>query len=145
VIGVAVHNAHGISRVQTAAIRPIVQRVLQAEGYRTARISVVMTDDRLSRRINRTFLGHDRPTDVISFPLEEVDVLEGELYVNLDKAARQARTYRVSRANEVARLVIHGVLHLVGYDDTTASAARRMKRREEYYVGLWAGKETVQR
>ncbi len=74
----------------------------------------------------------------MSFPLEERGPVEGEIYVNLDKAARQARTYRVSLANETARLVIHGTLHLLGYDDLRAGPAKRMKQREDLYVGLLA-------
>ncbi|MGA9118883.1 MAG: rRNA maturation RNase YbeY [Bacteroidota bacterium] len=144
-IEVAVHNAHGDRRVESGRIRSLVHRVVKREGYSNARVSVVFTDDRLSRRINRKFFGHDRPTDVMSFPLEDDGTIEGELYVNLDKAARQAGTYHVSRLNEIARLVIHGVLHLLGYDDTTRRAARRMKETEDYYVGLLAGKELVQR
>jgi rRNA maturation RNase YbeY len=64
------------------------------------------------------------------------------VYVNLDRAVRQARAYRVTPANEVARLVIHGVLHLLGYDDRGAAAARRMKQREDRYVDLLAGEDT---
>jgi len=77
----------------------------------------------------------------MSFPLEEGGTVEGEIYVNLDKAVRQARTYGVSPGNETARLVIHGTLHLLGYDDVARGAATVMKKRQEYYVGLLAGKD----
>jgi rRNA maturation RNase YbeY len=83
------------------------------------------------------FLGHDEPTDVISFPLEEEVRLEGEVYVNLDRAKEQAKHFGVSFRNEVARLVIHGILHLVGYDDTTTEQARIMKSEEDRQLGFW--------
>jgi probable rRNA maturation factor len=102
----------------------------------------VFVDDRMSRRLNRRFLGHDRPTDVIAFPLGEESNLEGEIYVNLEKARRQARTYHVSSANETARLIIHGTLHLLGYDDRTRGKARRMKAREDFLVSHLAGTQT---
>ncbi len=141
-IDVQVSNVHPERRVRAAAVRRLVQGVMRRERRQKASISVVFTGDLLSRRINRRFLSHDRPTDVLSFPLGEGKNIEGEIYVNLEKAARQARTYRVTAANEVARLIIHGVLHLLGYDDRTASPARRMKEREDRYVGTLAGEDT---
>lgn len=140
-IRVSVHHAHATRRVDARWITRIVRGVLRGERHRDGIVSVVLTDDRLSRRINRKFFARDRPTDVMSFPLEEGGAVEGEVYVNLDKAARQARTYRVAPANETARLVIHGTLHLLGYDDVAGTAARVMKIREDYYVGRLAGKD----
>jgi rRNA maturation RNase YbeY len=91
----------------------------------------------LIRSLNRRFLRHDSSTDVLAFPLGDQDVLEGEIYVNLDRARNQAARYRVSFAEELARLIIHGTLHLAGYDDSGTSAARRMKRIEDQYVNHW--------
>ncbi len=141
-IDVQVSNVHPERRVRAAAVRRLVQGVMRKEGRQKGSISVVFTGDLLSRRINRRFLSHDRPTDVLSFPLGEGKNIEGEIYVNLEKAARQARTYRVTAANEVARLIIHGVLHLLGYDDRGSRPARRMKEREDRYVGMLAGEDT---
>ena len=76
-------------------------------------------------------------TDVISFPLEEGSNLEGEVYVNLDRARQQAKEFQVTVPAEVARLVIHGTLHLVGYDDTTLRKAAVMKKREDAHVRHW--------
>ena len=140
-IAVTVHNAHRTRRVERGRVEGMVRDLLRREKMRSASVSVVFTDDRLSRRINRKFFRHDRPTDVMSFPLEERGPIEGEVYVNLDQAARQARTYRVTLANETARLVIHGTLHLLGYDDLRGRAAKRMKEREDLYVGLLAEKD----
>jgi probable rRNA maturation factor len=83
------------------------------------------------------YLNHDFVTDVLSFPLESGRLLEGEIYVNLDRARAQAGEYGVSQANEIARLVIHGTLHLVGFDDTTAQKAKVMKVQEDRHVHYW--------
>jgi probable rRNA maturation factor len=99
-------------------------------------VSVVFVGNRASAAMNRKFLGHAGGTDVISFPLGEGRRIEGEIYVNLDRAKAQAREYGVPFGEEVARLVVHGTLHLFGYDDRTAPKARRMKAREDRYVGL---------
>jgi rRNA maturation RNase YbeY len=81
--------------------------------------------------MNRRFLGHDYTTDVICFRLGTPGRLEGEVYVNLDRAHVQAGEYGVTHGHEAARLVIHGTLHLAGYDDRTPAKARRMRRRED--------------
>src|SRR5512141_2562331 len=127
-------NAHPEFRVRRATAAGYVRGVVRSERRSRCAITVVFVDDRTSRRLNRRFLAHDRPTDVIAFPLEEEPNLECEIYVNLDKARRQARTYHVTAANETARLVIHGTLHLLGYDDRTPAKALRMKAREDLLV-----------
>ncbi|MBM2844743.1 MAG: rRNA maturation factor [Bacteroidetes bacterium] len=134
---VAVFNNHGRYRVPGQKTRDYAIRVLRLAGIRKAEIRIVFVDSQYCRKINKKFLGHDEVTDVISFPLEAKPNLEGEVYVNIDSARRQARDFRVSIANEVARLVIHGVLHLVGYDDTTRGKAAVMKKREDAHVRYW--------
>lgn len=145
---VEIVNAHPRFRVHRALAVRCVRGVLRGARRPQGAITVVFVDDRTSRKLNRRFLAHDRPTDVIAFPLGEEPNLEGEIYVNLDKARRQARTYRVTAANETARLIIHGTLHLLGYDDRTRAKARRMKVREDMLVGRLAEtdkKETDER
>jgi len=134
-------NAHPRFRVRGALAIRYVRGVLRRARPSRGMITVVFVDDRTSRRLNRRYLAHDRPTDVIAFPLGEEPNLEGEIYVNLDKARRQARTYHVTTANEIARLIIHGTLHLLGYDDRTRLKARRMKAREDALVSLLAETE----
>jgi rRNA maturation RNase YbeY len=69
--------------------------------------------------------------------LEIRPALDGEVYVNLDRARKQARDYSVSFGNEVARLVIHGTLHLAGFDDSAPRTAARMKAEEDRQVQYW--------
>jgi len=86
------------------------------------------------RLLNARFLNHSFSTDVLAFPLGTDEKLNAEVYINLDKAKAQAREYRVSFANEVTRLLIHGTLHLMGYKDETRKAQTRMRRREDFYL-----------
>ena len=138
---VEIINAHSRLRVRRALAERWVRGVVRDARRSRGAITVVFVDDRMSRRLNRRFLAHDRPTDVMAFPLGEEPNLEGEIYVNLDKVRRQARTYHVTAANETARLVIHGTLHLLGFDDRTRAKARRMKTREDLLVSRLAGTE----
>jgi rRNA maturation RNase YbeY len=86
------------------------------------------------RQINKRFLNHDDVTDVIAFPLEDGMGMDGEIYVNLDRAKSQAQEYRVSQLEETRRLLIHGVLHLLGYDDGTKKDRERMRKKEDVYL-----------
>lgn len=134
VLAISVVNAHRTRKVRGLSVRKAVRAVLRGERVRRAEVTVVVVDARRSRRLNRQFLGHDYSTDVISFLLETRPRLEGEIYLNIDRARQQAREYGVSVANEIARLTVHGTLHLLGFDDATVLDAGRMLKRQEEYV-----------
>ena len=136
---VQIVNAHHRFRRDPRELRRYVRGVLRGERKRGWSVSVVLITGARSRALNAEFLGHRYATDVISFPLEGGMNPEGEIYVNLDRARRQAREFGVSMRNEVARLVVHGTLHLVGYDDRKRADARRMRKREDRYVAALAG------
>ncbi len=129
-------NDHPDRRVRHAEIRRTAAAVLRGEGAADAIVRVIFTGDSFMKRLNRTWLKHRSTTDVLSFPLESGrgKPLEGEIYVNLDQARRQARDYGVTDRIEIARLVIHGSLHLLGYDDATPALKREMAGREDEYL-----------
>jgi probable rRNA maturation factor len=120
-------------RIPRRWIRRAVVEVLEETRWRTVDISVAVVDDRSMRQLNRRFLGHDFATDVLSFPLAKIPrrgILEGEIVVSADTAARQARRWGVPFRNELLLYVVHGMLHLVGYRDHTEGGRRRMRRGE---------------
>ena len=133
---IGITNAHPRKRFPGAPIRLLVAKVLRGEGKRAGDISVVFTDHRRMRRLNWQYLHHRSTTDTIAFPLGETDRVEGEVFINLDQAARQANEYHVTAAAEIRRLVIHAVLHLCGYDDVTARKKAMMTKLEDRYLGL---------
>ena len=104
------------------------------EGKKSDNISIVLVDDDYLLRVNRKFLNHDYRTDVISFDLGEDEIIDGEIYVSVDRAGVQARRYKTSIEREVLRLIIHGILHLSGWDDTTRSQKLRMRKRENEFI-----------
>lgn len=110
-----------------------IRMVLRGEGIDEAVISCAIVGDTEIHSLNRRFLRHDYPTDIITFPLEE-SPLEAELVISADTARRQAREYRVPMQEECVRLAIHGVLHLCGFDDMTEKDRVAMKAREEFYL-----------
>ncbi|HDQ45185.1 MAG TPA: rRNA maturation RNase YbeY [bacterium] len=114
----------------------MVKAVLDAEARgETGILGLVFVDHVTSRRINREFMAHDEPTDVIAFRYDDgEDETWGEIYVNVERAREQSLEYGVSYENELARLIIHGLLHLFGYDDRDAGSRSVMREREDGLV-----------
>ena len=117
-------------------VRPLTRaagRALRSVGRGAGTVEVTLVDDEEIRRLNHTFRGVGRRTDVLAFPLEVADApagLVGQVVISIDTARRQARRLRVPLALELQLLVTHGVLHLVGYDDRDPLEATLMHRRE---------------
>ncbi|HEV2147511.1 MAG TPA: rRNA maturation RNase YbeY [Longimicrobiaceae bacterium] len=117
-----------------AAVERAVRATLRAEGHAAAEVSVAFLGDAEITELNREYLGHDRPTDVISFALHgEGEPVLGDVYVGLDQALRQAGELGVDAAEELLRLAVHGTLHVVGHDHPEGEerAGSEMFRRQE--------------
>ncbi len=117
-------------------LRAVVQAALVPEKRAAGEIAIVLTDDADLRMLNRQWRHLDRATDVLSFSYDE-DLptrgrqVNGDLVVSLDRMRAQAKRFRVSVGRELARLVIHGALHLAGLDHQHADERIRMRAREE--------------
>ncbi len=94
-----------------------------------AEVSIVLTDDAEIHALNRDYRGKDSPTNVLSFELGD-DVLLGDIYISLDTVKREATEQKKSVAEHVAHMVVHGVLHLLGYDHLTDKQAKQMEGKE---------------
>jgi len=113
------------------AIRHVVEIALAQEG-RDAELSIALVDDDEIVRLNRRFLGRDGATDVLAFAYEsDEQALSGEIVVNAEMAVRQAAGRPHSAADELLLYIVHGLLHLLGYDDHEAEDTRRMREREQ--------------
>lgn len=132
-ITVDVTVTSGLRTIPAAAIRAAVAHVCKRERVRNAEFSFVVVNDRMIRSINKRFLKHDFVTDIITFPLEEGTV-SAEIYIGAEEMRRQAKANGVSVRNEMTRLVVHGVLHALGYDDRSAAKKREMFTVQERYV-----------
>lgn len=117
-VSVDVHVAEGIGfEVQVDRVERAVETVLAREGVADAVLSYAFLDDDMIAELNRKHLGHEGPTDVISFPLSsEGQPLVGDVYVGAEQARRQADDLRVALEEELLRLVVHGTLHVLGYE-----------------------------
>ena len=111
-------------------VRRAVQSVLRDAGVQKARISVAVVDDETIARLNWQYLRHRGAADVLSFALGESDGLEGEVVVGAQTALRTAPQYGWPPHNELLLYVIHGMLHLVGHDDTSPVLRAEMQKHE---------------
>jgi probable rRNA maturation factor len=117
-------------------MRTVVRAVLEAEDVTDAEIGLAFVDNATIHQLNKRYLDHDEPTDVLSFPLSEPGAkkLAGELVIGAEVARAQAEARGHEVGAELALYVIHGLLHLCGYDDTSAAGAEEMRRRERFHL-----------
>lgn len=117
-------------------LRAVIRATLALEQRKLGEIAVVLTDDAALRELNKRWRGIDRATDVISFAYDELEddadtlPVTGDLVVSLDRLWAQAKRYRVTPGAELARLVVHGTLHLCGHDHHALGERRVMRRHE---------------
>ncbi len=109
-----------------------VQKTLEVEGAEGREVSLLVTDDKEIHELNRTWRQKDKPTDVLAFALDEAGESFGpigDVVVSVERARAQAKSRRVELDHELELLVVHGTLHLLGYDHEEAEEARLMRRR----------------
>jgi probable rRNA maturation factor len=112
----------------------IVGEIIAKEGRTSGDLSFVITNDERLKQINVEFLEHDYYTDVITFNYNEKNVVNGEIYISLDRVKENSLNYNVSLEAELLRVIMHGVLHLVGFDDTNDKKRSKMREMEEYWL-----------
>lgn len=120
-------------------IQAIAAKILEDYHIKDSEISIIFLTDTEIQKINSQYLNHNYATDVISFNFEEEN-LEGEIYISVDTARIQAQEYKVSLTNEVLRLSIHGIMHLLGYEDDSIDKKEKMHNLEEKYLEIIFGK-----
>ena len=117
-------------------MREIARAVLEGEDVADYEISLAFVDNPTIHRLNKQYLDHDEPTDVYLFPIAHANAkkLEGELVIGVEVAQEQATERGHDVQAELALYVIHGLLHLCGYDDKAPKAEKEMRERERHYL-----------
>ena len=115
-----------------------IRRTAKAEGHRTGDITVVFCSDTALLEINRRYLSHDYYTDIITFDYTDTEkkIISGDLMISIDTVRANAQTFGVPFENELARVIIHGVLHLLGYGDKTPEEEAHMHALEDKYLAI---------
>jgi len=127
------------SRIVKKNIVQIVELGCKTLNLQICDLSIAFVHDDRMTEVNEQYLQHEGTTDIITFDYteENSDIVEGELVICVDQAKRQARDYKVELANELARLVFHGLLHLAGYDDITDDLQKKMTEKENELLSIW--------
>jgi probable rRNA maturation factor len=135
-IGVSIASPQELVPLDYARLKECARAVLAREGVKESKISLAFVDDATIAGLNKRFLDHDGPTDVITFPLSGRGArkLEGEVVIGVEMARRAAEERGHDVQTELCLYVIHGVLHLCGYDDRSKRDAAEMRRKEREYL-----------
>jgi probable rRNA maturation factor len=129
------NNVQSQLPIDKKRLREAVRAILRDESVERAKISVAVVDDATIAELHGRYLGDMDPTDVLSFVLERTPkYLEGEIVVSAETAIRSAPQYKLTPGDELLLYVVHGALHLVGYDDSTAKKRAKMRKKERGYI-----------
>ena len=102
-------------------------------------INFIITKDKALQKINLKYLHTDAYTDIITFTLsEEEEVVSGDIYLSIERIAENSKKYGVTLEEEFRRILIHGILHLLGYDDTAANEKKKMTKLENKYLKIFS-------
>jgi probable rRNA maturation factor len=118
-------------------IKDWIKSVIASEGYVLQELNFILCSDEYLLRINLDYLNHDTYTDVITFDNSEVlKTIVGDIFISIERVQENAKQIKVSTANELCRVMIHGTLHLLGYKDKTKAEKSKMTEMEDHYLSL---------
>ena len=101
-------------------------------------INIIFTSDFFLTEMNKKYLNHDYYTDIITFPYNSEKTVSGDLFISVERVKENATSYKKPFQKEVMRVIFHGMLHLVGYNDKTEDEKKGMREKEEYYLSVLA-------
>jgi probable rRNA maturation factor len=147
---VEVINQHRSFKISGPFVKKIAGRILKSIGNEEGvELEIIFLDDASIIELNSRYKKEDSPTDVLSFMIDRAEFGEesslGEIFISLDAARRNSIEFGAAFEEEIVLYIIHGILHLFGYDDTTAAKKRRMSARQSGILKRLCGKETLSR
>ena len=114
------------------------QRVAQQEDKTIREINYIFCSDDFLRAINEQYLQHDYYTDIITFPYDDTEDIQGDLFISIDRVEDNSKTLQVPFLQELNRVMVHGLLHLAGYGDKTEAETVQMRERENFHLAHFA-------
>ena len=112
------------------------KQVCLAEGKPLGSLTYVFCSDAYLRTLNKKFLNHSTLTDILSFPSGDSSAVDGEIYISIPRIKENSKIYAQPFERELRRVMVHGLLHFMGYGDKTASEKAKMREKEEAYLSL---------
>ena len=113
-----------------------IKMVAESEIRKLGAISYIFCSDSNILDVNIKYLGHDYYTDIITFDYTEGKTISGDLFISIESVRENAELYSVSFEDELDRVMVHGILHLIGYDDHSEEDIKVMRAKEDYYIGV---------
>lgn len=120
--------------VDSIAIESRIKNLLKKEGRKLGEINITFTSNQRILEINKKFLDHSYYTDIITFNYSVRNVISGDLLISVDQVGINARKYKFDFNQELSRVILHGVLHLVGFNDSNDEEIRIMRKKEDTYL-----------
>ncbi|HRV53908.1 MAG TPA: rRNA maturation RNase YbeY [Mangrovimonas sp.] len=111
-----------------------ISKTIEAESCSQGEINYIFCDDEYLHKLNVEFLNHDTLTDIISFDYSIGKIVHGDIFISIERVADNAQDFKVTFEEELARVIIHGILHLCGYKDKTDEDAQIMRLKENHYL-----------
>ena len=118
-------------------IKEWLRLVAESEVFTLGNISVIFCSDNYILDINQKYLQHDYFTDIITFDYSEGGRISGDLFISVDSVRENSVEYGKEFEDELHRVIVHGILHLIGYDDHTEDEIKTMRSKEDYYLSLF--------
>ena len=138
------NRGNSTGRIPRSLLIQAVETIAEDYGWDDGQISIAIVDDPEIHRVNRQFLNHDYPTDVISFDTtESEEFLEGEIVVSIDTARRVAEEHGWNPNHELLLYIVHGMLHIIGLRDKSPKDIRAMREAERFYMEKLVGDSHV--
>lgn len=113
-----------------------IKNTIQQEAKSATEISYIFCSDEYLYQMNLEYLNHDTYTDIITFDYTEKSVVSGDIFISIDRVKENAIKFKTTFKNELSRVIIHGVLHLLGYKDKTPEQKQVMRSKEDFYLTL---------
>jgi len=118
-------------------VKKWISNIIKAQNKKVGDISYLFCDDAYLIEVNRTYLDHDTYTDIITFDYVEGDLISGDIMISVERVKENAQLFNTSFDQELHRVIIHGILHLLGQGDKTDKQAAQMRKKEEAALALW--------
>ena len=126
--------------LQRRNIKDWIKNCTVNEKRKLGDIQYIFCSDDYLLKINKQFLNHDYLTDIVTFDYDEKDIISGDVFISVDRITENSTIYKVCFYNELLRVIIHGILHLIGYNDKSDSEKKIMREKENYYLSLYTDK-----
>ncbi len=117
------------------SIRSWINDTISSEGKKAGELNIIFCNDDYLLNINNQYLNHNTYTDIITFDnSEDKDIIEGDIFISIDRIRENASNFKTSEKDELHRVIIHGILHLLGYKDKNKADKDLMTQKEDWYL-----------